>query len=190
MHGFKGKIVNFGKHIINSVDDVEEREKQWLNVPEHLTGNHENCNHEKTIKKPGRPRENIKVKSSDEFSVWKKGIEYPKAKEALQDFCNKTAKFIKSCEKKTSTQANESQNSMIAREADKNISYGPSYEARALVAVGKRNDPEHFVLDVLEKTGIVNKLSEENESKIKNRWKQKSEKNEIRNQNMKETKSH
>ena len=35
---------------------------------------------------------------------------------------------------KHSTQANESQNSLIAREADKNINYSVSYPARVAVA--------------------------------------------------------
>ena len=84
-------------------------------------------------------------------AIIKAGKDVPEAKEALSDFCKKTIDFIVHCSSKRSTQANESQNSLIAREADKNINYGPSYPARVAVAVGKKKTIQIILLRTFSK---------------------------------------
>ena len=171
-YGIQGKTLGFAKHLVENEADPKQREELWKNVPEHLTGNHEKCHHDDTKKKPGRPRKNHIEKRDEDFGVWEAGIEVPAAKEALADFCKKTVGFISHCSPKRSTQANESQNSLIAREADKNINYGPSYPARVAVAVGKKNDPKNFVVDVLTETGAFQELDPDIQHDITSRWEQ------------------
>ena len=120
-----------------------------------MTGNHQNCHHDERKRSPGRPRIGSEPKRNEDFSIWKAGIDIPEAKDALSSFCKKTISFIGHCSNKYSTQGNETQNSLIAREVDKNINYGPLYPARVNVAIGKKNDPENFVMNVLKETGIA-----------------------------------
>ena len=150
--GIQGKVVNYASQLIKYEHNKQKRKKLWLNVPEHLTGNHKGCDHSKKIKKRGRPRKKKEFK--EDFDIWKAGVEIPAAKLALKKFCEKTADFIQKCEPNQSTQVNESQNSIISRQACKNISYGPSYPCRVAVAIGLRNDPENFCANVMEKTGM------------------------------------
>jgi hypothetical protein len=169
-YGIQGKVISFAKSLVNDENDKMRREELWLNVPEHLTGNHEICRHGERKKSPGRPKKNSIGKKDEYFGIWQAGIDFPVAKEALSDFCQKTIGFIGHCSSKRSTQANESQNSLIAREADKNINYGPSYLARVAVAIGKKNDPKNFVTNALKESGIYEKLDPYIQISISNRW--------------------
>ena len=176
-HGIKGKTLNYAKTLVHNEKDRERRGELWLNVPEHLTGNHEVCRHGEEKRSPGRPRKNSVEKKNEDFSVWQGGIEFPEAKAALSNFCEKTIDLIVHCSNENSTQGNEAQNAMIAREADKNINYGPSYPARVAVAIGKMNDPENFVMDVLHETGIDASLNEDVKNEIASRWKRRADLN-------------
>ena len=176
-HGIQGKTLNYAKTLVHKEKDAERRGELWMNVPEHLTGNHEVCRHGEEKRSPGRPRKNSVEKRNEDFSVWQGGIEVPAAKEALSHFCKKTVNFIVHCSSENSTQGNEAQNALIAREADKNINYGPSYPARVAVAIGKMNDPENFVMDVLHETGIDTSLNENIKNEIASRWKRRAEQN-------------
>ena len=69
---------------------------------------------------------------------------------------------------------------MIAKEADKNINYGPSYPAMVAVAIGKRNDPRNFVIDVLKKTTLDQDIDEDILLEISDRWKKRADRNEKR----------
>ena len=179
-HGIQGKVINYAKSIVSKENDPRRREELWLNVPEHLTGNHSICHHNEPKKSPGRPRKVINEKHDEDFAVWKGGIEHPEAKEALSNFCQKTVGFIDHCAKRSSTQGNEAQNSMIAKEADKNINYGPSYPARVAVAIGKKNDPRNFVIDVIRETNLDQDIDEDIMQEISDRWNKRADQNEKR----------
>ena len=78
--------------MINSEEDPECRAELWVNVPEHLTGNHQNCHHDERKKSPSGPRIGSEPKRNEDFSIWKAGIDIPEAKDALSSFCKKTIK--------------------------------------------------------------------------------------------------
>ena len=98
----------------------------------------------------------------------------------MHDFCQKTVDFICNCSNSRTTQVNESVNSLIARNAQKNISYGNSYEARVAVAIAKKNSPKEFVETVMKKTGTYELLDEDISESIIGRIEKRTELNEER----------
>ena len=151
--GIENRVISYASHLIDHVDEPEKREILWRNTPEHLIGNHENCQHDLKPKVGRKPKKAPRVKQPEEYYVWKKGVENPKLKDHLQNFCDKTANIVKNVSNDGGTNPNESINANEAKYANKRFSFGNSYGARIGIAVGKWNDPLHFTKNVLEATG-------------------------------------
>ena len=180
-YGIEGRLIQYAQYLINHEPNPEKRVRLWLNSPSHYVGDHSHCEHPSNEKKVGRPRKKpIKEKSEDRFYVWKKGVENSELKEILEHFCESTAHIIESCVSTTGTNQCEALNSMIGKYAPKRISFGNSYEARAAIAVGMKNDPTGFISDVLEATGVINELSPKMVSKIERKYAQQEDLNSFR----------
>ena len=155
LYGIEGRIIRYGQYLINHEEDPEKRVKLWLNAPKHYIGDHSKCEHPSKIKKVGRPStKNKKTKRKEKFYVWKKGVENENLFKGLQKYCDETSRIIANTVSSKGTNQNESINAQIAKYAPKRIAFGNSYEARSLVSIGMKNDPEHFTRNVLEATHI------------------------------------
>lgn len=179
-HGVKGKMLNWGQYLIDNVDDEEERAALWLNAPNHLIGDHSLCHHpDKEPPKRGRPPK-TKVKSDEDYKIWTKGKENPLVKNGLDTFCKRTEYVIRNASPSHGTNANESLNASIAKYANKRIAFGKSYGARAAVAIGNKNDPENFTMNVLQATGAINYIDQSIQDQMQRDINTEIRKNEIR----------
>lgn len=62
-HGIEQRMITWASWLIENVRDSEKRVSMWLNSPNHLIGNHENCIHPEMMgRKPGRPTSKKKEK--------------------------------------------------------------------------------------------------------------------------------
>ena len=154
-HGIENRVVTYAGFLVDNVNDPEQREMLWKNTPEHLTGNHEHCVHDLKKKVGRKPKTPPKIKAPEEYYIWKKGVQEPKLKQCLQEFCDKTAHVLGHVSNQGCTNPNESINAAQAKYAEKRIAFGNSYGARVGVAIGKWNDPLNFTKNVLEKTGVA-----------------------------------
>ena len=160
-HGIEKRIITWAQWLFENISDPEERVKHWLNTPMHLIGRHENCIHPDMLrKKPDRPRRK-KEKEHKEYYLWKKGLNNPILVTYLQKYCELLTPYIRNAATKSSTNPNESLNASICTTAPKRLALGSSYEARAGIAIGLKNDPEYFIPNLLEATGMKKGISQD-----------------------------
>ena len=134
------KIVIWFKFLIFNVALESLREKMWLNMTEHVTGNHKNCVHPenlKGLKKVGRPK---KKQQKNPFWVWNEAVDDDQLKKSLDGFLEKNKNLVKNTGI-VRTQHNESTNAMITQVMPKNRVFNTSNEARVSVAIGRKNNP-------------------------------------------------
>ena len=161
-YGVEGRVMGFAGYLIDNVDDPVKRGELWRNTPEHLTGNHEHCEHPDNLIRRGRPSSSPKSpKIEEQYYVWKKGQQNPALKQSLQTYCDKTANIICNVSNESSTNPNESINSAHCKYANKRIAFGNSYDGRIAIAVGNWNDHQNFTKQVLEETGTANYICPE-----------------------------
>lgn len=159
LEGKRLKIVSWGVYLINNIEDIELRGLMWLNSPEHMIGNHQNCMHGQL---------------PPTHEDWELGIQNPELLEKMRNFFKRTVSFIKNCEFKNATQCNESLNNLIAMIAPKRLYFSSSYNVRALIAAGLYNEP-HFFSNLLTDLNLDNYVPQEAMEEIK---KYESERNE------------
>ena len=127
----------------------------WLNTPQHLIRNHENCIHPDTVKgKIARPISKKKAKKLI-YHVWKRGVADLGLIDYLNNFCQGVLPYIKFSMSERNTNQNESLNASISCTAPKSFSLGPSYQARAGIAIGLKNDPKNFIPNLMIATGMT-----------------------------------
>ena len=149
----------------------------WLNTPQHLIGNHENCIHPDTVKgKIGRPISSKKAKKLI-YHVWKRGVADPRLVDYLNNFCQSVLPYIKFSTSERNTNQNESLNASISCTAPKRLSLGPSYQARAGIAIGLKNDPKNFIQNLMIATGMTEGLSRKSFDAIKEDYRKRKQEN-------------
>lgn len=143
-------IICWFNFLVKNVRNPDKKEKMWLNVTDHVLGNHDNCEHPHELiepKKRGRPKKYDEHK--DGFWVWEEGKSDENLKNSLDTFLSKNKDLVR----KTGTfrtQMNESLNSMISRTTPKNKVFNTSNDARAAIAAGRMNNP-HFDTNLIQK---------------------------------------
>lgn len=180
-HGIEQRLIAWAEWLFANIEDPEERVKYWLNSPNHLIGNHENCIHpDMSKRKPGRPRME-KGSENKKFYVWKRGLENPILLTYLNQYCELLSPYIRNASIHASTNPNESLNASISVTAPKRLALGTSYEARAGIAIGMKNDPLFFIPNLMKATGMTKNLSEEMFKRICKEYQERNEENKKRN---------
>ncbi|KAK8881826.1 hypothetical protein M9Y10_044462 [Tritrichomonas musculus] len=150
------KIVVWFKFLIFNVKSKDEKESMWLNMSEHVMGNHQNCIHPdnlKSLKKTGRPKKN---QGKNQFWTWEEAIDDKSLKAPLDDFLKENTKLVRNTGI-VRTQHNESANAMMTQVLPKNKVFNTSNEPRSAVAVGRKNN-HNFDSDLIQKL-CPNKLA-------------------------------
>ena len=140
-------LISFFTYLIKNIINRDEREKQWINATNHFLGDHKECNHPSDNEhKKGRPRTH---KASTNYWEWEEGKKDSVLKDNLDVFLENTIPLIRRTVLYR-TQANESLNKNISKKRPKNSTFFSSNEARALAAIGQKND-SHFETNLLMK---------------------------------------
>ena len=187
------KIISWFKFVIFNVKETKMREQMWLNMTNHVIGNHKNCIHPNEmygLRKVGRPKKFTDHNNS--FWEWEQGKTNDQFQKELDKFLAKNTPLIRETGT-VRTQDNESLNSMISKTIPKNKVFHTSNEARAAIAVGRKNDP-YFDSKILNKicpgsisTPLMQEMKHDEEIKFNEKEKRKRPydkkvKNEIRAQ--------
>lgn len=150
------KIVVWFKFLLFNVKAKDEKESMWLNMSEHVMGNHQNCIHPdnlKSLKKTGRPKKN---QGKNQFWTWEEAIDDKSLKAPLDDFLKENIKLVRNTGI-VRTQHNESANAMMTQVLPKNKVFNTNNEPRSAVAVGRKNN-HNFDSDLIQKL-CPNKLA-------------------------------
>lgn len=143
------KIIAWFQFLIFNVLDINQRERMWKNLTKHVIGEHKNCTHPSDLvglRKVGRPK---KFADKDSYWEWEQGKNNEEYQKVLDKFLDKNTPLLRQTGI-VRTQDNESLNSMICRTIPKNKVFHTSNEARAAIAIGRKNDP-HFESNILNK---------------------------------------
>ena len=157
----KSKLLAWFTFLVTCITDPIRRVRLWLNAGNHLIGNHKNCEHPKEFnnaKKETKTQKMQKAEKDNQFYEWSAGKQHPELKFALDRFLESEKNYVEKVSRKNTTQNCESTNSLIARTAPKNTSFGNSYEGRVYSAIGKKNNP-HFTSELIAQIDTKHKVS-------------------------------
>ena len=126
--------MKFRAYLVKSTFDAEKKKQLWLNIAEHYRGNHSLCVHKNYTKE----EESIIIpKSAKRMNETQYRL--------LNNFLNKTIKYVTKVDMRYSTQKNEAFHSMKTHFADKNTAWGKSWSARIALSILKYNEPENYI---------------------------------------------
>lgn len=121
------KVENWLGVLLHDSPEVDVRITQWLNMEQHLLGNHENCIH-RQLKSPG---------------IWS-GSNDKEIMSTLKQFLQASVELLKRVNIRLTTNVNESFNYSKARVAPKIFQFPVSFEMRCAIAILKRNEGENW----------------------------------------------
>lgn len=133
----KSKLISFFYILLKNDYTSSQREEFWLNSVNHFQGDHKKC--------PLNRHESISpVKNASK----------PGFVQCLIAYLNETVKLLRSCDKRYSTNQNESFNFQKAWFAPKIYSYKGSYQGRMACAILQCNFPHMWIFEVRRRLGL------------------------------------
>lgn len=144
LRGLQSKLLKFQNILTKSNLTTSERKQQWLNAAQHFQKNHSGCMH-------------AQYKSVDEenkaLGQWSRSLNQTKIT-ALDNFLNKTLKYIEKTNTSFRTQANEAFHSLKSHMVTKDKQWNTSYSTRIALAVLRWNYPNNFISMIAKKLQI------------------------------------
>lgn len=134
-------IITWFKFIIYNVRNQDKKERMWLNLKNHVLGDHKECEHPNDLiepKKRGRPRKYDQHING--FWEWDVAKNDQYMKDSLENFLKENKDLVRMTSVHK-TQRNESLNAMIAQVTPKNKIFNKTKESRSAIAVGRMNEP-------------------------------------------------
>lgn len=127
LKGYKQKIINHINYVLYSEKTPDEKREMFLNIIQHFTGNHANCNHD------------------DESIKHVKELKGDKQVAAFVDLVKETATLFGDFDPKLTTNYNENFHSVKARYLSKNLNIGYSWKGRIAAAILQYNDKYNWI---------------------------------------------
>ena len=119
----EGSLKKWLRTVVKSSKDADTKAEMWKNCVGHFIGDHQHCHHE--------PKE---------CKLWS-FHNNANAVKLLKEFLESTEFIVRTVSPEFSTQTNESLHLLKARYANKDIRWGPTWDARVMAAVLDRNVP-------------------------------------------------
>ena len=136
MNHLSDRLTKFMRSLMIRTDICNERKIElWLNVPNHLTGNHMFCDHGNLID------HNNLIFTESEYAT-------------LNEILKATVKYTTKSYINNNTQSNESFYAIKALMAPKQKAWKCSYQTRIELGILRWNEGDNYIIDLCEKLGI------------------------------------